>query len=127
MKEEQDGLKAQLAELEGLDEAGRKAAADSEAQFDAALKKIKSGLKPEAMWSKIVEGKVTKWYTEVTLLGQDAVWDPTAGTIDKVRAELGKKLGGEVKIDTFLRFGLGEGIEKKTENLADEVAKTIGA
>ena len=34
-----------------------------------------SGLKPENMWTKIVEGKLTKWYTEVTLLGQDALWD----------------------------------------------------
>lgn len=126
MKEEQDGLKAQLAELEGLDEAGRKEAADSEAQFEAAVKKIKSGLKPENMWPKIVEGKLTKWVGEVTLLGQDAVWDPTAGTVEKVRAELSKKLGGEVKVDAFVRFALGEGIEKKTENLADEVAKTIG-
>lgn len=127
MKEEQDGIKAQVAELEGMSPEQRKEAADNEAQFEAALKKLKSGLKPENMWTKIVEGKLTKWYTEVTLLGQDAVWDPTAGTIEKVRAELGKKLGGEVKIDGFVRFGLGEGIEKKTENLADEVAKTIGA
>jgi len=126
MKEEQDGLKAQVAELEGMNEEQRKQAADSDAQFQTALKKLKSGLKPEAMWGKICEGKITKWFTEVTLLGQEAVWDPTAGNIDKVRGELGKKLGGEVKIDGFVRFGLGEGIEKKQENLADEVAKTIG-
>jgi elongation factor Ts len=125
MKEEQDGINAQVKELETMTPEQRKEAADSDAQFEAALKKLKSGLKPEAMWGKIVEGKVSKWYTEVTLLGQDAVWDPAVGTIDKARAELGKKLGGEVKIDAFVRFGLGEGIEKKTENLADEVAKTI--
>ena len=127
MKEEQDGIKAQLAELEGLDEAGRKEAADSEAQFEAAVKKLKSGLKPENMWEKIVDGKVTKWFAEVTLLGQDNVWEPGAGSIDKIRQELGKKLGGEVKIHSFLRFGLGDGIEKKQEDLAAEVAKTIGA
>lgn len=127
MKEEQDGIKAQLAELEGLDEAGRKEAADSEAQFEAAVKKLKSGLKPENMWEKIVDGKVTKWFAEVTLLGQDNVWEPGAGSIDKIRQELGKKVGGEVKIHSFLRFGLGDGIEKKQEDLAAEVAKTIGA
>ena len=77
------------------------------------------------MWPKVVEGKISKWYNEVTLLGQDNVWDPPAGTIEKVRTELGKKLGGEVKVDAFLRFGLGEGIEKKSEDLAAEVAKTI--
>lgn len=88
---------------------------------------LKEEGKPEQAWPKIVEGKVSKWYTEVTLLGQDNVWEPGAGSVDKLRQELGKKLGGELKLDAFLRFGLGEGIEKKTENLADEVAKTIGA
>lgn len=127
MKEEQDEIKSKLAELEGMTAEQRKEAADTEAQFEAAVKKLKSGLKPENMWEKIIEGKVTKWFAEVTLLGQDAVWDPTAGTVEKVRAELGKKLGGDVKVDAFLRFGLGEGIERKQENLADEVAKTIGA
>jgi elongation factor Ts len=80
---------------------------------------------PEAQWPKVIEGKVNKWFSEVTLLGQDNVWDPPAGSIDKLRLELGKKLGGEVKIHSFVRFSLGEGIEKKSEDLAAEVAKTI--
>lgn len=88
---------------------------------------LKEEGKPEAAWPKIIEGKVAKWYTEVTLLGQDNVWDQGAGSVDKVRGELGKKLGGEVKVTSFVRFGLGEGIEKKTEDLAAEVAKTIGS
>ncbi len=87
---------------------------------------LKEEGKPEAAWPKIMEGKVAKWFTEVTLLGQDNVWDPAAGTIEKIRAELSKKLGGDVKIHGFVRFSLGEGIEKKTEDLAAEVAKTIG-
>ncbi len=91
--------------------------------FEAQLKE--EG-KPEQAWPKILEGKLAKWFTEVTLLGQDNVWDPPAGTIDKLRQELGKKLGGEVKIHSFVRYSLGEGIEKKTEDLAAEVAKTIG-
>src|SRR5579871_1806364 len=91
--------------------------------FEAQLKE--EG-KPAQAWPKIIEGKVNKWFTEVTLLGQDNVWDPPAGTIDKLRQELGKKLGGEVKIHAFLRYSLGEGIEKKTEDLAAEVAKVIG-
>jgi elongation factor Ts len=80
---------------------------------------------PEAQWPKVIEGKVNKWFSEVTLLGQENVWDPPAGTIDKIRLELGKKLGGEVKVHSFVRFSLGEGIEKKSEDLAAEVAKTI--
>jgi elongation factor Ts len=82
---------------------------------------------PEAARPKVLEGKLAKWVNEVTLLGQDNVWDPPAGTIDKIRAELGKKLGGEVTVHAFVRFSLGEGIERKTEDLAAEVAKTIGS
>jgi elongation factor Ts len=86
---------------------------------------LKEEGKPEASWPKIIEGKVAKWFTEMTLLGQDNVWEPGAGTIEKIRAELSKKVGGEVKIASFARFELGEGIEKKVEDLAAEVAKTI--
>ena len=85
---------------------------------------LKEEGKPEQAWPKITEGKLAKWFTEVTLLGQDNVWDPPAGTIDKIRQELGKKLGGEVKINAFLRYSLGEGIEKPpAEDFAAEVAK----
>lgn len=87
---------------------------------------LKEEGKPEAAWPKIIDGKVAKWFTEVTLLGQDNVWSPDLGTIEKVRGELGKKLGGEVKLHEFVRFGLGEGIQKKTDDLAEEVAKLTG-
>jgi elongation factor Ts len=89
---------------------------------------LKEEGKPEAAWPKILDGKVAKWFTEVTLLGQDNVWDPPAGTIEKIRLELGKKLGGEVKIHAFVRYSLGEGIERApAEDFAAEVAKTIGS
>jgi elongation factor Ts len=92
--------------------------------FEAQLKQEK---KPEQAWPKILDGKLAKWFTEVTLLGQDNVWDPPAGTIDKIRQELGKKLGGEVKVHAFVRFSLGEGIEKPPpEDFAAEVAKLGG-
>lgn len=121
MKLDLDEANARLAELEK--------ATDLNPQELAAEKKAANAKKgpPEAMWPKVIDGKVTKWYSEVTLLGQDNVWDPPAGNIDKVRGDLGKKLGGDVKITGFVRFGLGEGIEKKSEDLAAEVAKTIGA
>jgi elongation factor Ts len=97
--------------------------------YEAQMKEEKAAgtLKaPEAAWPKIIEGKVAKWFTEVTLLGQENVWDPPAGTIEKIREDLSKKLGGAVTVHGFVRFSLGEGIEKKTEDLAAEVAKTIG-
>lgn len=122
LKEELDAALARIAELKG-DAHGL-----NEADLKAELKHAESKKgPPEAMWPKVVDGKVSKWFNEVTLLGQDNVWDQGAGTVDKIRGELGKKLGGEVKLLSFVRFGLGEGIEKKVENLADEVAKTIGA
>ncbi len=94
-----------------------------EKQREIFLAQVKEEGKPEASWPKIIDGKVAKWLTEVTLLGQDNVWAPGEGNIEKMCAALGKKLGGEVKIHRFFRFGLGEGIEKKTDDLAAEVAK----
>jgi elongation factor Ts len=91
--------------------------------FEAQLKE--EG-KPQQAWPKILEGKIAKWFSEVTLLGQDNVWDPPAGSIDKIRQELGKHVGGEVRIHSFVRYALGEGIDRPPqEDLAAEVAKTI--
>ncbi len=122
LKEELDVATARIAELKG------EGHGLNEADLKAEMKHAESKKgPPEAMWPKVVDGKISKWFNEVTLHGQDNVWEQGAGTIDKIRGELGKKLGGEVKVVSFVRFGLGEGIEKKVENLADEVAKTIGA
>ncbi len=120
LKEDLDSATARIAEL--------KASTDLKPEELAAELKAAESKKgpPEARWPGVIEGKVTKWYTEVTLLGQENVWEPGGGSVDKVRTELGKKLGGDVKITSFVRLGLGEGIEKKTEDLAAEVAKTIG-
>ena len=100
------------------------AAAQIDKQKEIFVAQLREEKKPEQAWPKILEGKVGKWFSEVTLLGQDNVWNPPAGTIEKLRAEMGKKLGGEVKIHAFLRYSLGEGIDKPpTEDFAAEVAK----
>jgi elongation factor Ts len=104
------------------DEVGGHHVAKQKEIFQAQLKE--EG-KPEQAWPKILEGKVAKWFTEVTLHGQDNVWDPGKGTIDKLRQELAKELGGEVTIHGFVRFALGEGLEKKSDDLAAEVAKLM--
>jgi elongation factor Ts len=96
--------------------------------FEAQMKEEKAAgtLKaPEAAWPKIIEGKLAKWFTEVTLLGQESVTTP-GNSVEKLREELGKKLGGEVRIASFVRFALGEGIEKAKDDLAAEVAKMTG-
>jgi elongation factor Ts len=97
--------------------------------FEAQMKEEKAAgtLKaPEAAWPKIIDGKVNKWFTEVTLLGQDSVTTP-GFTVEKIREDLSKKLGGDVRIASFIRYALGEGIEKPKEDLAAEVAKMTGA
>jgi elongation factor Ts len=94
-------------------------------QKEIFVAQLKEEGKPEAAWPKIVEGKIAKWFSEITLLGQDNVWDPTGGAVDKIRQELCKKLGGDVKIHSFVRFELGEGIEKPPEDFVGDVAKTI--
>jgi elongation factor Ts len=97
--------------------------------FEAQMKEEKAAgtLKaPEAAWPKIIEGKLNKWFTEVTLLGQESVITP-GFTVEKIREDLSKKLNGDVRIVSFVRYALGEGIEKAKDDLAAEVAKMTGA
>ena len=78
---------------------------------------LESG-KPEAIMDKMVEGRVRKYLEEVTLLGQAFVKDP-----DQTVEKLLKQAGARVK--RFVRVEVGEGIEKKTENFADEVMAQV--
>jgi elongation factor Ts len=80
--------------------------------------------KPEKMWDKILEGKFRKWNTEVCLLEQESVVVPKT-LVKQVVKNVGTKLGGEVTVVDFTRFQVGEGIEKKKEDLAEEVAKLM--
>jgi elongation factor Ts len=91
--------------------------------FDAQL--IEEG-KPDAARPKIIEGKLAKWAKEVCLLEQQSVLDAEK-TVDALRASLSKELGAEVTLSRFVRFQLGEGIEKPTTpDFASEVAKMAG-
>ncbi len=86
---------------------------------------IESG-KPEKIADKIVDGKISKFYSEICLLVQPWNKEP-AKTIDELRKELVAKTGENITIRRFARFVLGEGIEKKKSDLAAEVAAQIGA
>lgn len=81
--------------------------------------------KPEAIWEKIIAGRIEKFYSEVCLLEQSFVKDPDK-TIEKLRQEKVAEIGENIQIRRFVRFQLGEGIEKETTDLAAEVAKTLG-
>jgi elongation factor Ts len=82
---------------------------------------------PEKARPKIIEGKLAKWMKEICLLEQPSVVE-TDKSIDKLRAELAKAVGGEVTISRFVRYEVGEGIDKPTTpDFAAEVAKMAGS
>ena len=81
--------------------------------------------KPEKIVDKMVEGRIEKYYKEVCLLEQPFVKNPDL-TIGALLSEKIAKIGENLSIRRFVRFEVGEGIEKKQENFAEEVAKTIG-
>ena len=84
----------------------------------------KMASKPEQVRAKIVEGKIGKYYSENCLLEQAFVKDDKLSVQGYVDAEA-KKLGGSIKVVDVVRYERGEGVEKKEDNLADEIAKMI--
>ncbi|WP_018873002.1 translation elongation factor Ts [Thioalkalivibrio sp. ALJ16] len=77
--------------------------------------------KPENIIEKMIEGRIRKYLAEITLVGQPFVKDPDQ-TVGKLLEASGASVAG------FIRFEVGEGIEKKTENFAEEVmAQARGA
>jgi elongation factor Ts len=76
--------------------------------------------KPQDIIEKMVDGRIRKYLAEITLVGQPFVKDP-----DKTVGALLKDEGAEVK--GFVRYEVGEGIEKKQENFADEVMAQVNA
>lgn len=84
---------------------------------------LNEGKKPEVI-EKMVDGRVKKLYKEVCLVEQEYVKD-SSKTIDTLVKEHIAVIGENISIRRFVRFEVGEGIEKRTENLADEVAKQV--
>ena len=80
--------------------------------------------KPDAVKEKMVDGRIGKFYKENCLMNQEFVKDPDLD-IKGYTEKVAKELGGSIKITEFVRMEKGEGIEKKQENFADEVAKQM--
>ncbi len=80
--------------------------------------------KPEQVLGKIVEGKIGKYFSEVCLMEQTFVKDGDF-TVGKYVAAKAKEIGSDIKVVSFVRFEKGEGIEKRVDNFADEVAGMI--
>lgn len=93
--------------------------------FEAQLKEDPKTAAKQAQWPKMIEGKVNKWYGEIVLPEQESVVTP-GNTIDKLREAASKAAGGQVTIARFVRYERGEGIEKKQDDFAAEVAKMAG-
>jgi elongation factor Ts len=89
------------------------------------LAKAKESGKPEPVVQKMVDGQIAKWLKEICLLDQSFVKNPDK-TIDQLQQELIAKIGENIKVRRFVRFELGEGLDKKKDDFATEVAKAAG-
>lgn len=81
--------------------------------------------KPEKIVDKMVEGRIEKYYKEVCLLEQPFIKDPDK-SVQQLLTEKIATIGENINIRRFVRFERGEGLAKKEENFAEEVAKQIG-
>ncbi len=109
---------------QGLDAASIDPAAVEREKAVLADKARASG-KPEAVIEKIVESGLKTYFKEVTLLEQPFVHD-SSKTVAQALKEAEKAAGAPITLKAYIRYGLGEGIEKATSDFAAEVAAAVG-
>jgi elongation factor Ts len=93
---------------------------------DVLADKYRQQGKPEAMIEKIVESGLKTYYKEVCLLEQAFIHDEKGKAVSQVLKEMEGKVGAPIKLTGFLRYALGEGIDKQTTDFAAEVAAVSG-
>jgi len=81
--------------------------------------------KPAAVVDKMVEGRIKKFYKEVVLNEQEFVKDPSK-TIANLVSDAVNKIGEKISIRRFVRYQMGEGLEKRKDDFAEEVKKQAG-
>ncbi len=81
--------------------------------------------KAKMIAEKKVEGRINKFYSQICLLEQPFIKDPNK-TVEQLLTDLIAKIGENIKIRRFARFEVGEGLEKKNEDFAEEVKKQMG-
>ncbi len=91
-------------------------------EIEIAKAQIKDGKKPEAILEKIAQGKLEKFYEERCLVDQPFVKDDKKKVGEMLTAAIAQ-IGENIKVRRFARFVLGEGLEKRKDDLAAEVAK----
>ena len=82
--------------------------------------------RPEEVIAKMIQGRMAKFLKEVCLVEQPLVTDAEGRSVKDCVAALGKELGADVTLKGYVRMQLGDGIEKKEENFAEEVAAVAG-
>ncbi len=80
--------------------------------------------KPAAVIDKMVEGRIQKYFEEVALLEQKFVKDPSK-TVKQLVAEATGTIGEKISIRRFVRFEMGEGLEKRKDNFAEEINEQL--
>lgn len=98
--------------------------ADVEKEREILRAEVLNEGKPEAVVDRIVEGKINKYYSEICLLEQPFVKDPSK-TITDVINEAVLTIGEKISIRRFVRYEMGEGLEKRQDNFAEEVMSQI--
>lgn len=93
---------------------------------DVLVEQARESGKPDNIIEKMIEGRMRKFYEQVVLLKQTYIIDGERN-IETVLKDAEKDVGAPVKIVAFVRFGLGEGIEKEEEDFASEVQAAAGA
>ena len=94
-------------------------------ELEIAKAQMRDQKKPEAILEKIAQGQLEKFYEQTCLMDQLFVKDDKKKMKD-VLTDAVAKIGENLQVRRFARFVLGEGLEKKQENLAEEVAKAAG-
>jgi elongation factor Ts len=94
-------------------------------ELEIAKAQMRDQKKPEAILEKIAQGKLEKFYEQTCLLDQPFVKEDKK-KIHEVVTDAIAKIGENIQVRRFVRYALGEGLAKKQENLAEEVAKAAG-
>ncbi len=99
-------------------------AKEKEIRLAQAKEDPKNASKPEAILTKIVEGGLSKYFKEICLMQQPFVKDDKV-SVERHIADVAKAAGVEIKLNSYTRFEKGEGLEKRQDDLAEEVAKLV--
>ena len=99
--------------------------ADLEREKAILTEQARDSGKPEEIIGKMVEGRLRKYYSEICLLEQPFVIDPDI-TVEKAVETVALKVSTPIKVTDFIRFSLGDGVEKEEEDFAAEVAAVAG-